>query len=85
MKQKYLNKKQISQIAIFIEQKILKENVGSQDQIAAAFGGFNKISFEKFGYTVEGLLNREKLDLLNKSSILFIQEFKEKWNHRKKK
>ena len=71
LKQKYLNKKQISQIAIFIEQKILKENVGSQDQIAAAFGGFNKISFKKdLDYTVEGLLNREKLDLLNKSSIL---------------
>lgn len=31
--------------AIHIEQKIIGENVGSQDQIAAAYGGFNKINF----------------------------------------
>jgi len=71
LSQNYLNKKQISQIAILIEQKILRENVGSQDQIAAAFGGFNKITFKKdLDYTVENLLNREKIDILNKSSIL---------------
>lgn len=32
--------------AISIERDILKENVGSQDQIAVSFGGFNKITFE---------------------------------------
>ncbi|MDP3789643.1 MAG: kinase [Candidatus Omnitrophota bacterium] len=31
--------------AIKIERDILKENIGSQDQVLAAFGGFNKISF----------------------------------------
>ena len=31
--------------AIELEQSILKENVGSQDQIAAAYGGFNVIRF----------------------------------------
>jgi len=31
--------------AIFFEQHILKENVGSQDQIAAALGGINQINF----------------------------------------
>ncbi len=31
--------------AITVEQDIIKENVGSQDQVAAAYGGFNKISF----------------------------------------
>ena len=31
--------------AIHIERNILKEHVGSQDQILAAFGGFKKISF----------------------------------------
>jgi len=31
--------------AIHIEQDIIKENVGSQDQIAAAFGGFNVTRF----------------------------------------
>jgi D-glycero-alpha-D-manno-heptose-7-phosphate kinase len=33
--------------AINLEQEILKENVGSQDQIAAAYGGFNNIIFSK--------------------------------------
>jgi D-glycero-alpha-D-manno-heptose-7-phosphate kinase len=31
--------------AIHVEQDCIKENVGSQDQTAAAFGGFNKIEF----------------------------------------
>ncbi len=42
-----LTKKELSAKAIFIEQKIIKENVGSQDQIAASFGGINKIEFNK--------------------------------------
>lgn len=40
-----LTKRQLAIAAIEMEQKILKENVGSQDQTAAAFGGFNKIQF----------------------------------------
>jgi D-glycero-alpha-D-manno-heptose-7-phosphate kinase len=31
--------------AIHIEQNIIKENVGSQDQVSAAYGGFNRIDF----------------------------------------
>lgn len=31
--------------AIHVEQERIKENVGSQDQTAAAYGGFNKIEF----------------------------------------
>ncbi len=38
-------KLQLATQAIHIERDILKENVGSQDQVSAAFGGFNKISF----------------------------------------
>ncbi len=39
-------KTQLAQDAINIEQNMLKENVGSQDQVLAAFGGFNKILFK---------------------------------------
>ena len=39
------NKRQLALDAIHIEQNLIKENVGSQDQTAAAFGGFNKIEF----------------------------------------
>lgn len=39
------SKKQLALEAIHVEQNLLKENVGSQDQVAAAYGGFNKIVF----------------------------------------
>lgn len=36
---------QLAKEAIHIERDILKENVGAQDQVATAYGGFNKITF----------------------------------------
>jgi D-glycero-alpha-D-manno-heptose-7-phosphate kinase len=42
---KLTSKEELAKKAIFIEQLILKEHVGCQDQIAAAYGGFNKIEF----------------------------------------
>lgn len=40
-----VSKEQLANDAIHIEQDIIKENVGSQDQVSAAFGGFNRIEF----------------------------------------
>ncbi len=42
---KMVTKQQLALDAIHVEQDIIKENVGSQDQTCAAFGGFNKIEF----------------------------------------
>ena len=42
---KMLTKKELANYAIIIEQNKIKEQVGSQDQSAAAFGGLNKIDF----------------------------------------
>lgn len=42
---KIVNKEQLSLDAIHIEQDMLKENVGCQDQVSAAYGGFNHITF----------------------------------------
>lgn len=42
---KYISKEELAKNAIHIEQQIIQENVGSQDQISAAFGGFNRIEF----------------------------------------
>lgn len=44
-----LGKMELARQAITLEQDILKETVGSQDQVAAAFGGFNVIRFLKDG------------------------------------
>ena len=38
-------RQQLALDAIHLERDILKENVGSQDQVLAAIGGFNKIEF----------------------------------------
>lgn len=39
------SKHQLAMETIHLEQDILKETVGSQDQVSAAYGGFNQISF----------------------------------------
>lgn len=45
LKNQMPSKRQLALDAIKIEQEILKEHVGSQDQTAAAFGGVNRIDF----------------------------------------
>lgn len=45
MKGKMITKRQLALDAIHVEQDLINENVGSQDQTNAAFGGFNKIEF----------------------------------------
>ena len=45
LKGQLTTKRQLALEAIHMEQDMIKENVGSQDQTAAAFGGFNKIEF----------------------------------------
>jgi D-glycero-alpha-D-manno-heptose-7-phosphate kinase len=42
---KMTNRGQLAKTAIHIEQDLLKENVGSQDQVLAAYGGLNFIEF----------------------------------------
>lgn len=50
------SKMQLAQAAIYIEQEVIKENVGSQDQVFAAFGGFNVIKFSVKGCEVEPVI-----------------------------
>lgn len=44
-----VEKKKLALEAIHVEQERIKENVGSQDQTAAVFGGINKINFTTEG------------------------------------
>ncbi len=66
-------KMQIALDAIHVEQNLIKENVGSQDQIATAVGGFNKINFAKNGeiHTQPITITQEKLDFLQDHLMLF--------------
>ncbi len=69
---KKINKKKLAEESIFFEQKILSETVGSQDQIAAAFGGFNKISFKiGGGFSVHNnIIPKKSLKKLNRDLLL---------------
>jgi len=45
LKGRMVGKHQLAMESIHLEQDVLKETVGSQDQVLAAYGGFNHISF----------------------------------------
>ena len=68
-----VTKRQIINDAIHIEQKILKEYVGIQDQIQVGYGGFNLLDISRDGdFSVSPLaLTRERASLLNESLLLF--------------
>ena len=42
---RYISDQDLAKQAIYIEQQLIRENVGSQDQVFAAYGGFNVIDF----------------------------------------
>ncbi len=70
-------KRDLADLALHIEQNVIKETVGSQDQIAAAFGGFNRIEFhndEK--YSVQPMiLPQSRVEMLNDRLLLFFTGF----------
>ncbi len=73
LKKEKASKEFLAKYAIELEQNILKENVGSQDQIAAAYGGLNKIKFGSSGkYEVIPIsVSEDKKELFNSHLMLF--------------
>jgi D-glycero-alpha-D-manno-heptose-7-phosphate kinase len=63
--------------AIHVEQEILREAVGSQDQISAAYGGFNRIDFHMdSSFEVRQVITSpERLALLQSHCALFFTGF----------
>lgn len=77
LKGKMVTKRQLALDAIHIEQDILHENVGAQDQTSAAFGGFNKIEFGGAQHIqVQPItLNQKKCQHLQDHLMLFFTGF----------
>ena len=75
---KKITNKMLAKKSIYFEQKILNDYVGSQDQIAAAYGGFNKITFKIGGeFNVKRVSFKKKvLKKLNSNLMLFYTGFK---------
>jgi D-glycero-alpha-D-manno-heptose-7-phosphate kinase len=73
LQRRALTKKELAMDAINVEQKVMGESVGSQDQVSAAYGGFNKIRFNMDeSISVDPvILSVEKLHLLESSVMLF--------------
>ena len=58
--------------AIHVERELLKENVGVQDQIATAYGGFNKITIHPdCTFVVDRLTTTQRIRQLNEHLLLF--------------
>lgn len=76
LKGKYVDKKRLADEAIYLERELCQEEGGWQDQIAASFGGFNRINFSKDGYDVlPVIISKERKEQLNKSLMMFFTGF----------
>lgn len=76
LKGKYADKKKLSDEAIYLERVLCNEAGGWQDQIAAAYGGFNRINFSADGYEVLPLIiSPERKKQLNDNLLMFFTGF----------
>ena len=71
LKGKYASKEKLAKDAIHLERILCDEAGGWQDQIAAAYGGLNKIVFNKDGYEVKPVIvspeRKKQLNVLLKN------------------
>ena len=76
LKGKYADKKKLADEAIYLERYLCQEVGGWQDQIAASFGGFNRINFNADGYEVlPVIISPERKKQLNKNLMMFFTGF----------
>lgn len=76
LKGKYAGKKRLSDESIYLERVLCQEAGGWQDQIAAAYGGFNRINFKEDTYEVLPIITSpERKKQLNKNLMMFFTGF----------
>ena len=76
LKGKYADKKKLADEAIYLERVLCNEAGGWQDQIAASFGGFNRINFNADGYEVlPVIVSPERKKQLNSNLLMFFTGF----------
>lgn len=76
LKGKYVDKKRLADEAIYLERVLCAEAGGWQDQIAASFGGFNRINFNADGYEVMPvIISPERKRRLNDNLLMFFTGF----------
>lgn len=76
LKGEYADKKKLADEAIYLERMLCNEAGGWQDQIAASFGGFNRINFNEEGYEVlPVIISPERKKQLNDNLMMFFTGF----------
>lgn len=76
LKGKYADKKKLADEAIYLERGLCHEAGGWQDQIAASYGGFNRIKFGPDGYEVLPIIiSSERKKQLNDNLMMFFTGF----------
>ena len=76
LKGKYADKKKLADEAIYLERVLCNEAGGWQDQIAASYGGFNRINFGSDGYEVLPIIiSPERKKRLNDNLLMFFTGF----------
>lgn len=76
LKGQYADKRRLANDAIYLERTLCKEAGGIQDQIAASFGGLNRINFSRDGYTVQPvIISPARKEALNGRLMLFFTGF----------
>ena len=76
LKGKYADKRKLADEAIYLERVLCQEAGGWQDQIAASFGGFNRINFNEDGYEVlPVIISPERKKQLNDNLLMFFTGF----------
>lgn len=76
IKGKYIDKKRLAKEAIYIERVLCDESGGIQDQIAASYGGFNRIDFREDDFSVQSVvMDFERKKNLDDSLMLFFTGF----------
>lgn len=72
LKGKMMSKSQLAHEAIHVERDILQEHGGWQDQVAAAFGGLNRIDFKDGDFSVHPIIiSPERKKELDENLMLF--------------
>ena len=76
LKGKYADKRKLADEAIYLERVLCEEAGGWQDQVAAAFGGLNRINFHADGYEVLPIIiSPERKKKLNENLMMFFTGF----------
>ena len=77
LKGKYADKKKLADEAIYLERVLCAEAGGWQDQIAASFGGFNRISFNQDGSydVIPVIIHPDRKKLLCDNLLMFFTGF----------